>query len=1065
MKNTPLIKQFLRGFILLLFISPISDAYGQQTSISGKVTDKQSNNPLIGATIIEKGTTKGVLTDQDGNFTINVSPNAIIVVSFVGMRSEEIQIKDSSPLNISMIESISQLDEIIVTGYQSQKKVDLTGAISVVNVQEMVDIPSTNPMQAAQGRVPGLYIETTGSPSGETRTVLIRGKNTLGDTSPLYIIDGVPTKIPNVMESLDASTIESIQVLKDASAASIYGARASNGVIIVTTKKGKQGVQADFSSSLTVQNYSWLNKVDMLNTLERGEILWQAAINDKTNPSVHGALYKYESHLDNNGNPVLDKVIPVEWIGGKESDMTKAQVPGTDWQDVAYRNGIQTNASLTLSGVSGNTTALMGLGYNSNEGILKYTDFKKYSIRLNTSHTLLNGKLKIGENLQLAKTTETPTGGDLGGPYIPLGRSTLSGGNMHELAVTLQPILPVYREDGQWAGPLGSGFSDRNNVLHMLYIHRNNKLNDFLSFGNIYAELNPVKNLNLRTSFGIDYINSYGWWFEEEYVEGFLRKDVNSLDVLQEHSINWTWSNTISYNLKLGENLFDFLGGIEAIKNNYYNLGARKLDFAIQDVDYRYINAGTGAQTNSGLSTGHQLLSYFGKVNYGYSNRYLASLTLRYDGSSRFGTENRFGLFPAATIGWRINNESFFNVNAISNLKLRAGIGRVGNQEIGDMARFGLYATNYGTQDGARNIGTAYDIRGVGSGTLSSGFVSIQTENNSLRWESTDEINIGIDFGLLDEKVIGSFDYFTRVTKDILIKPPFSGVVGEGGTRWENGATIENKGIEIVLGYRNQLGDLDYSLIGTISSFHDEITKLPEAVVRSYPGNVEKTILGHSQTSVFGYITDGIFQNAEEVAAHAVQAGKGIGRIRYADLNGDGKIDPLDQDWLGTTLPDFEYGVNGQLGYKNFTLALFMQGVSGKSVRNGMKGMLTMTHAGSSGMNFGKDTFKGWTPTNTNTDIPAQSLVNNNNETRSSDYFYVNGSYLKLRTLQLSYTLPSAVAQKLKMNRLRVYILGENLFVIKDRKGKNQFYGPDPEIPNFQYPRPTNFTFGIDISL
>ncbi|MGI6310686.1 MAG: TonB-dependent receptor [Bacteroidales bacterium] len=1038
----------------------------QQKTIRGKVLDSRTQEPIPGVNIVIKNTNTGVITDASGNFSLlGVDGTSVLVFSFIGYTPQEVQVGESASIEIFLVESISQLDEIVVTGYQTQKKVDMTGAISVVDVEALIDIPTTNPMQAVQGRIPGLYIETTGSPSGETRTLLIRGKNTLGNTDPLYVIDGVPTKQSNAIQSLDPNSIESIQVLKDASAASIYGARASNGVIIVTTKKGRKGLQVEISSNMTVQNYSWLNKVDMCNTIERGKILWQAAINDKTDPIVHKSLYTYEYHNDAQGNPVLDKVIPVEWIGGNPNDQTKAQIPGTDWQNVAYRNALQSNSHLTISGATDNTSALLGIGYVFNEGILKYTDFNKYSVRLNTSHSLLNGKLIIGENLQLSKTSETRPGGDLGSPLIPLGRGRLSGGNMHELSVTLQPILPVYREDGEWAGPLGSGFSDRNNVLHMLYIHRNNKWNDFTTFGNLYAELNPIKDLKLRSSFGIDYVDSYGTWFEEEYTEGFLRKDINSLDVLQQHNLNWTWSNTIGYNLLTGKHSFDLIMGMEAIKNNYYSLGARKLGFAIQDNDYRFLDAGTGSQTNTGSSTGHQLLSYFGKVNYGYSDRYLGSLTLRYDGFSRFGTDNRYGLFPALTVGWRINNEAFFNIPVISNLKLRAGIGRVGNQEIGDMARFGLYATNYGAQSGARNTGTAYDLNGSDTGTLPSGFVSVQTENNSLRWESTDEFNIGFDFGFFEERIIGSFDFFTRVTNDILIKPPVASVVGEGGQQWLNGATIKNNGFEIVLGYRNIIGNFSYNISGALSSFHDKITELPAAVVRSYPGNVEKTILGHSQTSVFGYVTDGIFQTQEEVNLHAIQAGKGVGRIRYADLNNDGKIDPLDQDWLGTTLPDFEYGINGELGYKNLTLSFFIQGVSGKEVYNSMKGMLTMTHAGSSGMNFGRDTFSGWTPTNTNTNIPAQSLVNNNNETRSSDYFYVNGSYLKMRSLQISYNMPLQLIQRIGIERLRIFLQGQNLFLIKDTKGKNRYYGPDPEIPGFQYPRPTNLTFGFDIVL
>ncbi|MEI8224497.1 MAG: TonB-dependent receptor [Bacteroidota bacterium] len=1045
-------------------ITALPETLQQQLNITGKITDAIKGEPMPGVNITVKGISLGTISSADGSYSMNVQKGATLVFSFIGMMTQEIQVGESPTIDVAMSESLGELEEVVITGYQTQKKVDLTGAISVVNVDKIIDIPGSNLMQTIQGRVPGVYVETSGSPTGEARTILIRGKNTLGNTDPLYIIDGVPTKRPDVMQSINPTSIESIQVLKDASAASIYGSRASNGVIIITTKEGFKRLKVEVNTNIAVQNYSWLNKVDMCNTIERGEILWQAAINDGTDPAVHKALYSYE-YTGTGANAVLNKVIPVEWVGGNPADGTRAQVPGTDWQDVAYRNAVLTNSSVTISGGTENSTALLGLGYLNNQGIMKYTDFKKLSVRINTSHSFFGGKIKIGENLQLTKTAETPTGGDLGGPFMPLGQP-LSGGNMQSLAVMLQPILPVYTEDGGWAGPIGSGFSDRNNVLHMLYIHKDNKKNKFSTFGNLYAEIKPVKNMVFRSSFGIDYVDAYGWWFEEKYVEGFLRKDPNILDVLQEHQINWTWSNLLTYNLVFGKHTFDMLAGMEALQNNYINEGAHKEVFALQDVDFRYLDAGTGSMTNSGRSTGNQLLSYFGKINYSMSDRYLASVTLRYDGSSRFGTENQFGLFPAASLGWRINNEEFFNLDFVSNLKVRVGVGRVGNQEIGDVARFGLYATNYGTQSGggARNIGTAYDLRGEGRGTLPSGYAAVQTENNSLKWETTEELNIGTDFGLLDEKIIGSFDYFTRRTKDILIKPPYPGVVGEGGGRWENGATIENKGFEIVLGYRDTKGDINYSILGSISSFHDKITFLPEAVVRSYPGNVEKTILGHSQTLVFGYVTDGIFQNKAEVDQSAVQAGKGIGRIRWADLNHDGVINSLDQDWLGTTLPDFEYGINGEIGYKNFALSVFVQGVSGKNVYNSQKGILTLTHA-QSGMNYGTTVFDGWTPNYTDTDIPAQSLVNSNDETRSSDYMYVNGSYFKFRTLQLSYSLPVLLTQKIHINLLRFYLIAENFFMIKDTKGKDKYFGTDPETANWEYPRPTVISLGLNLTL
>jgi hypothetical protein len=360
-----------------------------------------------------------------------------------------------------------------------------------------------------------------------------------------------------------------------------------------------------------------------------------------------------------------------------------------------------------------------------------------------------------------------------------------------------------------------------------------------------------------------------------------------------------------------------------------------------------------------------------------------------------------------------------------------------------------------------RTIGSAYDLVGNNSGILPSGYVSLQQENQNLKWETTDELNIGIDFGLLKDHVKGSFDYFTRNTKDILIRPPYAGVIGEGGSRWVNGATARNKGFEVSLGYQNSSGNLSYGINTIVTHFTDKITDLPESVVRSYPGNAEQTILGRSQKSIFGYVTDGLFQSVEEVNAHANQPGKGVGRIRYKDLNNDGTVDAYDQTWLGTTLPGYEFGVSLDLGYKNFLLSVFFQGVLDKTVNDGIKGDYTRVN---NGMNFGKGVFEAWTPSNNKATLPAVSLVNANDEFRTSDYLFVNGNYAKLRTVQLTYTFPASVLDRLNIGGMNIYAMGENLFALKDNKGVDKLYAPDPEQPYLAYPLTKNFTLGLNIS-
>ena len=1044
-------KKLLGGILVLFCLMFSLNAYSQRTPVTGKITDAITNNPLPGATVLEKGTTNGTYAGADGSYSISVGTNATLVFSFVGMQTQEIKVDQSGIVNVTMNAAIGQLDEIVVTGYAVQRKVDLTGAVAVVNVAQMSDMPASNTMQALQGRVPGLFIETSGDPSGRTRTLLVRGVNTLGNTAPLYIIDGIPSKQANTIAYLDPNTIESIQALKDASASSIYGSRASNGVVIVTTKKGKGKFKVDFSSSLTSQYFT--RRMPVTNTEEYGRALWQGSINNGTSPTAHSARYTYVSHTEN-GVQVLDEVVPVPTVGGNPLLISS----DTDWQDALFRRGLISSNSITISGSTETSSLLISLGKNHNKSVIKYNFFDQINGQVNSSISLFDGKIKVGEDFHIASLEESPLRGDHNGPGLAGFNSTTIINN----AYFMQTRLPVYDTNGDWAGPTGSGFSDRNNPLHIAWLGQDNRVKNLLLFGSLFMEVRPIKNLTLISRAGIDTDYDTRWSIERTWVEGFLNRTVNYIEKLQGKKFNWTWSNTANYSLEIKQSTFDFLFGMEAISNDYQDMIAYKEGFADQSFDYFQFSAGTGVATNSGTRTGHQLLSYFGKVNYKWSDRYLVSATLRVDGSSRFGKNNRFGYFPAFTAGWRIDKEPFMaNATFISNLKLRSGFGIVGNQEIGDNARFGLYATNYGTQSGNRIYGTAYDLGGINTGTLPSGYVATQIVNDDLRWESTSEINIGIDFGFLKETITGSFDYFDRSTEDILTRPPYAGAMGEGSFQFVNGATMANKGFELVLGVRENIGPVSLNVLGSITSFHDRITYLPESVVRSYPGNVEKTIIDHSVTSVFGYITDGIFQDQAEVDAHATQSGKGIGRLRWVDLNGDGVINTLDQDWLGTTLPDFEYGLNLELLYKDWTFSIFGQGVSGRTVNDGTIG--STDFAFGQGMNFGKRILDAWTPQNNTSSIPSASLVNPNQETRSSNYLLRNGSYFKLRSMSLGYTLPSTFAQKIKVDLLRVYAMGENFLLIRPND-ENRFTGQDPETPGTTYPRPVSFTLGINAS-
>lgn len=1049
----------MKNFLLTLsaLLLTVSLALAQRT-LTGSVTDAKSNEPLIGANVVITGTTVGTTVDTKGNFSLSVPASATsIQVSFIGYNTQAVPIEGRTNVAVALL-SGGQLEEVVVLGYTTARREDLTGAVAVVEVAATKNTSSGNPMQALQGRVPGLYVEKSGTPSGDASRILIRGANTLGNNDPLYIIDGMPTKRSQVFQSLNPTAIQSIQVLKDASSASIYGSRASNGVIIVTTKNGANTdgrLNVQFNSSLSAQSEK-PQRFKMLNAVDRGRALWQASVNDGVDPaSGYGDIYGFDWNKDYK-NPVLNGVTVKPFVGGDPN----VPVGDTDWQHEVYKTGYVTNNDLTVSGGTKSSSILVNVSYLNNTGMLRYTGYNRLTGRINGLTSKFDGRFKFGVNLQMTSSRETPVASDLGGAPTP------------GLAITLAPTIPVYTKTGDFAGPIGSGYSDRNNPLFMQYVNRWDRLNRTFVFGNVYTEIEPIAGLIFRSSLGMDNAGYANKNIEQSFQNGFIARSLNSLTLNTNKFLSLAWTNTLRYNFALGDHNFKLLAGVEAIRDNLDDVTSYRENFAVQTEDFFVLSAASGNASSNGSSTGSRLLSQFARIDYGFSDRYLAALTLRRDGSSRFGADSRYGFFPAASVGWRIDKEAFMsNVNAISSLKLRAGVGRIGNQDIGDLARFGLFEPRYGTLasqvpnghngffDQYWNVGTAYDLNGAGAGTLPSGFVQTQGENTALKWETTDELNVGLDFAFLNGSLAGSFDYFTRQTKDILIKPPVASAVGEGQLKFVNGATKTNKGFELSLSYLGKpKGDFTYSVSANLARFRDKITVLPEEVRSAFAGNAITTIIGHSQLDLFGYRTDGIFQSQEEVTNHAQQVGAAPGRIRYRDLNGDKKIDALDQEFFGTTLPGLEYGTRIDLGYKNVDFSIFGSGIAG---RTGFDSYTFYNNFIRGRDNIGPGVFNAWSSQNMSSRVPALSLSDGNNETRTSDYFNVNTSYYKIRNIQLGYTFPKAAMGKFGLTSLRLYGMVENVFWLKS-KG---FLGPDPERVDVNaIPVPRTFTFGLNVS-
>ncbi|MDR1683400.1 MAG: TonB-dependent receptor [Candidatus Symbiothrix sp.] len=1042
MKNYIFKKKRKLACLLMVFLTLPSFLFAQTNAVSGAVTENGAG--LMGVSILEKGTTNGTVSDMDGNFKLELTKSpSVLVFSMLGMAKQEKTVSAGDNVNVALEEDAKMLSEIVVTGYTTQRKADLTGAVAVVDISDMMKSAENNPIKALQGRVAGVNISADGNPSGAA-TVRIRGIGTLNNNDPLYIIDGVPTK--GGMHELNSNDIESMQVLKDASAASIYGSRAANGVIIITTKKGKSGqVKVNFDAYITGAYYG--KSVDMLNTKQYGEALWKANLNSGIDPNSNQLGYYFNDGYNDDGSLELYGMSVPKYLDSPYGSNTMPS-SDTDWFDAITKTGFLQSYNLSVSGGTDKYNSFFSLGYLDNQGTVKYTDFSRISARMNSSYKLLDDRITIGENFSVNRTHET---------QMPDG--------VLDLAKLQLPIMPVYRTDGSFSS-VTPAMNDRHNPMRLLYDNKDNSYDFWRLFGNAYIDIQPVKNLHLKSTFGLDYGNYYQRVLSHSFTGWLLASDLTSSTMLQRHWQKYTWTNIATYNLSVGKNRADFLAGVEMIDNMDIDFSAERRGFEIEYPNYMYPSAGTGEQYAYGGATAYSLMSFFGKIDYAFDDKYLASVTLRRDGSSRFGKRNRWAIFPAFSAGWRISQEKFMeNTQSwLSDLKLRAGWGQTGNQEIDNYANQTLMGANYiGDTGGGINNNTAYDINGNDDGDLPYGYELYQLSNDDLKWETTTQTNVGVDFAFFKNTLYGTAEWYLKQTTDILIKPPYLAALGEGGYNWVNGASMENRGWELSLGYRNKTAfGLHYDVVGNISGYKNKITKLPESVILAYGGNgTTDVILGRAINTMYGYVADGLFRTQDDVDNYVSQTGKDIGRIRYANLNDDYKIDDEDRTWLGSPHPDFAFGLNINLEYKGIDFSAFVQGLYGNMIYNDTKVFTDFWSVSEPKMNKGTRLLNAFDPvSNPNSDIPALVLQNLNDEGRASSYYVEPGSYLKLRNLQIGYSLPTSIAKTAKLEKVRFYVSGQNLVTLKSKK----FTGLDPENPNLAYPISTTFTFGLNVS-
>ena len=1015
----------MKRFILsaILFLSMAIAAQAQSISVQGVVVSATDGEPLIGASVVSsaKGTL-GVSTDLDGQFTIKVPENSSITVTYVGYKPQTLKVAPN--MTIKLDEDTELLDEVVVVGYSTEKKSDLTGSVSVVKMKDVADTPTGNVIQSLQGRVAGMMVSTDGTPGGLSTGTSIRGASSFrGDANgPLYVIDGVMTR-ENPGTIINPNDVESIQVLKDAASASIYGAQAANGVIIITTKRAKKGeAHVTFDATLTAQTYN--SGLDLLNAYQWGDVYWAAykyAHNGATPSSAiygNGATAQLQTYKNLNGADVIPQT--------------------TDWEDEIHRTALMQTYSIGLSKGSDSGSSSLSLSWLDHDGIVKGSDFQRLNTRFSSDYGFLGNRLRVGGNVAVNWWTAH---------YMP--------GGAEENAVKQHPAKAAYDESGVWVDQINDVLGDAPNMLRLIENEKNNKHEYWRVFGNAYLQIEPIKSLIIKTNLGVNYYNETNKTFEPAW----LRDTVNKLTQSTAKNQDWVWTNTAQYDRTFGKNSIMALVGVEAKKYHNESFFGYGTGLAIEDPNYLYLGNVTANKNVGAGASNYSMFSGFGKINYTWDEKYLASFTLRRDASSRLSKDHNYDWFPSFSAGWRISNEKFMQDTRswLNELKIRGSWGINGNDLIDNEAFYAKYLMSLDRG--------SYNMNGDGN-TLSPGAYRIRTTNPDLKWEKTYQTNVGVDASLLNNRLTVSLDYFFKETKDMLVEKPYIATIGEGGYCWYNGGEMTNKGFEGQINWRSKAGkDFNYEVGFNFTVQKNEVTALLDDIKYTYGGGYgDLSLVGQSLGSWMGFKTDGVFHSQEEVEKYKtdyqVEFGQpGVGRIKYVDANGDGKINYNDRTWLGCDLPKVQLGINLGANWRGFDLSMFFSSIIRDAFNNSKYYTdLFQCWNGNHGTRL-LDAAKAYenflTTGYYNCDTPAPTTDNGNNEHEVSEFHIENGSFLRLKTLSLGYTLPASVMSKLHMSNARVYFQAQNVFTI------TSYTGADPEGLGYPYAMPRQYTFGI----
>ncbi|MGM8361956.1 TonB-dependent receptor [Flavobacterium sp. ARAG 55.4] len=984
----------------------------QQIQIKGTVKDADEM-PIPGANVSVKGTTVGTTTDFDGNYVLTVPATAeVLVFSYLGMKTTEVEINGRSVVSVSLKSDAAALDEVVVIGYGTVRKSDVTGSLSSVNTDDMNKTQNTSIAQAIQGRAAGVTVSKASGKPGATPTVRVRGTGTVNNSDPLYVVDGVPI---NDISSINMADAKAVEVLKDASATAIYGSRGANGVILITTNGGsKNKMTLSYTTYMGIEER--IDNLEVLNAEQWATIYNEGKINDGS---------PIETALSNPSNLI-----------------------SYNWKDAVYRTGVLQNHQLSASGGSDTSTYYVSFGYIDQKGIIEESSYKRTNFRVNNTYQL-TPKVKFGHNLQYsnAKTISVPEFGQ-----NPWFRSAFVG-------YLIDPVTPIFNADGSYGVPK---YSSATNPKGATKFGKTPQIKESF-LGNVFLDVDLLKGLSFKSNFGLQINNTKVDNFVPIFNVGPTYNSTTSTYTLNRSENRvLILSNTLNYAKTIAKkhNITAFLG--QEIQNlNSNNVNTQRTGIPESVINPTLGSGDVSTSKNDGDISESKLLSFFGRLNYNYDDRYLLTGTYRIDGSSRFGSNNRWAQFPSIAAAWNIHKENFFKIDEISQLKFRLGWGETGNQNIPNSATYN-----------SLNIGTNYLFGN--DETTTTGVAPLTPGNADLKWETTVTKNIGLDLGILNNSITLTAEYFIKNTSDMLMATPILFTGGYQNNPFTNAGNIENKGFELSANYKQVIKDFSLNVGGNISFVKNKVTKLSGqgSVIQSGPAqgfnNIGRTEVGHPLASYYGYEMIGIFQNQNEVNTSAAFANSKPGDVKYKDINKDGVLDDKDRIYIGSPFPEFTYGINLDMTYKQFDFSAFFQGSKGNKIFNASLYYLESDL----GTNMSTNYLNRWTGEGTSNSIPRATFVNNGINTQQSSRFVKDGSYLRLKNVQIGYTLPKSILEKIALTNFRIYISGQNLLTFTKYEGLDPEVGVDENFNNpldigidrGRYPSTRILSLGLDIN-